>query len=108
MKPRIAVFVLFCLAALTFTSGAHAQFPRGARGVTGTVWSIEGTGTVTEISAASLTITFPLTGDFATFAITAETEFFGGRPAAGDDVTLFYRRDGEQNIATRVVLEITV
>jgi hypothetical protein len=65
-------------------------------------------GTVTGITAASLTITFPPTGDFATFAITAETEFSGGRPSVGDDVTVFYRRDGEQNIATRVVVEITV
>ncbi|HEY0159509.1 MAG TPA: DUF5666 domain-containing protein [Thermoanaerobaculia bacterium] len=60
-------------------------------------------GTVTEITATSLTITFPPTNDFATFDITSETQFFGGRPAVGDNVLVFSRPENERNIATRVV-----
>lgn len=85
------------------------DFPNTFAGVVekieGDIWTVRAADATV---AASLTITFPPTGDLATFAITAETEFSGGRPSVGDDVTVFYRRDGEQNIATRVVLEITV
>jgi hypothetical protein len=60
-------------------------------------------GEVTEITATSLTIQFPPVNDRATFVINEETQFFGGRPAVGETVSVFFRSENGTNIATRVV-----
>jgi hypothetical protein len=73
---------------------AHAQPPRSERPMAGTV---------TELTDTSLTVTIRPTNDFARLVVNGETRFFGGRPAIGDHVMVFFRNENQTNIATRVV-----